>query len=266
MKKIDELDSLKKIELQMLLEVDQFCRKHKLNYYLVGGTLLGAIRHKGFIPWDDDIDIAMYREDYNRLVAAWENDRFRVLKPGDCGYYYCHAKIVDSFTTVIENKYRNINGMGVFIDVFIIEKMGSTYDDAVDKYRILEKIRRKISAFCYQVKFNNISIDDIKILLKYWPVSNRKLKALQNKYQKKAVRNCKRGYVYLSGGAYGEKDIFPEDFFSKPQELEFEHNKFMAPSKYREYLKCLYGDFMKLPPKERRISNHDFTAYWSSNR
>lgn len=266
MKKIDELESLKKLELQILFEVDRFCRKYKLTYYLVGGTLLGAIRHRGFIPWDDDIDIAMYREDYNRLVSAWKSDRFRILKPGDNGYYYCHAKIVDSFTTVMENKYRNINGMGVFIDVFIIDGMGETYSDAMDKYRILEKIRHKISAFCYKLKFNNISVEDIKLLIKYWPISNRKLKALQNEYKKKAAINCTRGYVYLSGGAYKEKDIFQGSVFAVPQEVEFEHNKFMAPSKYREYLTGLYGDYMKLPPAEKRSSNHDFTAYWSSNR
>ena len=94
-------ENLKKIELEMLIYLDQLCKKENLRYYICGGTLLGAVRHKGFIPWDDDIDVVMPRPDYQKLIDQWKDDeRYRLLSERDRGYYYNFAQLVDKRTSI----------------------------------------------------------------------------------------------------------------------------------------------------------------------
>ena len=135
MRDITELEELHQIETDILTAIDEICRKENIRYYLAGGTLLGAVRHKGFIPWDDDIDIAMPRDDYERFL--------KVMRKGAHPYYkilaleykedypYTFAKVVDTRTRLQEEIGKDLPEMGVFIDIFPLDGMGDDRDKAM---------------------------------------------------------------------------------------------------------------------------------------
>ena len=129
MRDITELEELHQIELDMLKEIDRICRRENIQYYLAGGTLLGAVRHKGFIPWDDDIDIAMARDEYERFLKVMKKERHPYLKifamEFDKEYQYTFAKVVDTRTRLIEEIGKDLPDMGVFIDIFPIDGLGN---------------------------------------------------------------------------------------------------------------------------------------------
>ncbi len=113
----------------MLQEIDKICRHYHIRYYLAGGTLLGAVRHQGFIPWDDDIDIAMPREDYEQFIKIMSHKKHPIYKllAIECtkGYPYTFAKVVDTRTRLVEEIGKDLHQMGVFIDIFPIDGMGN---------------------------------------------------------------------------------------------------------------------------------------------
>ena len=120
--------------INMLKWYHEFCVTHKLRYYIVGGTMLGAVRHEGFIPWDDDIDVGMPREDYNRFLEICKGiqaHQYIVEAPTEENpeFKYLYAKIYDTTTTLVENVRNPIN-RGVFIDVFPLDGIGATEEDA----------------------------------------------------------------------------------------------------------------------------------------
>lgn len=133
------IDDIREIELQILNYIDEVCKDNKLRYYLLGGTLLGAIRHGGFIPWDDDIDIIMPRNDYDTLLSIINetNNKYKVLAyKYKKEYYYPFAKIVDSSTMVVESNTIATNNMGVWVDIFPIDNLPN---DKKHRKRIQDK-------------------------------------------------------------------------------------------------------------------------------
>lgn len=125
MRKITDIKEMQQIGLLMLADVDKYCRENDITYFVGYGTLLGAIRHKGFIPWDDDIDIIMPREDYNKFIREYGNERYKVLSNEyTTDYYYNFAKVVDLKTYAIEHgRNVRIQDLGLYIDVFPIDHL-----------------------------------------------------------------------------------------------------------------------------------------------
>ena len=257
---------LKKVELEMLEYIDEICKKEGLRYYLCGGTLLGAVRHQGFIPWDDDIDIFMPRPDYEKMICSVRNSPiYKILSDKDKGYYYNFGKMVDTRTVLIEHHVNRIDGMGVFIDIFPVDGMPENAVEFDSQFEKLDKIRSRINGFSQEKpRFRK----NLFAYLNSWNLyvsNNRKnlpkeqaaYKILASQYPYDDSSN-----VYATGGSYKKKDIFPKEWLSDGIELEFEGRKFCAPSQYDKYLKQLYGDYMKLPPKEKQITHHMFKAYW----
>lgn len=261
------MNDLQKVELEMLIEFDKVCRENNLRYYLIGGTFLGAIRHKGFIPWDDDIDVAMPRSDYNKFMKMQDklpsyyfiqNDR------SDRHYTYNFAKIRDSRTTYIENFYaaHRINH-GVWIDIFPL-------DGVSNKNKPSKKFRHRFFYVWYNVYlmylpglFRKIKkgtvLKDIGLnivaLLTCW----LNLFHLRNRWLDFFVSRHKYDESLLVANYMGNipnRAAMPRAFFMEGKEYDFEGHKFIGPKDYDGYLSWVYGDYMKLPPIEKQIGHH----------
>lgn len=272
MEKINEigLEEQKKIQLEILKKVKEICDSNNINFFLGGGTLLGAVRHKGYIPWDDDIDIMMMRTEYERLLEIFDKEcndnRYKLLSyNNDKDYYYPFAKIVDLRTTILEYPYKKIENMGVYIDIFPIDFLPDD-DKKINKlYKRYKTGNRIMDAY----KVDNIeefTQNKLKLLLKKplrWIIQKFKFYKIILKMMDglgKKYNNTKK--VACISGRYFEKEIMPSDYISDYVFLEFEGEKFKAPIGYESYLAKHYGDYMKLPPKEKQMSNHSNVAYW----
>lgn len=262
MREITDLDELKKIELDMLKEIHAVFNKNKLDYYLAYGTLLGAVRHKGFIPWDDDIDIMMPRKDYEILVANFEKlfkDSNLKLACYNGSVYYPRpfAKIIDDRTKLIETNYDDGNEIGVFIDVFVIDGLPN---NKIIRFIHEEKINfyRKI-AFAAVYKESLCSNWLSKVIVKYAHKINKE------KIFKKIEKLCKK-YDYNDSKIVGnclenENSIIEKKLLDKT-ETDFEDMKAYIPIGFDQILKRRYGNYMELPPEKDRVPHHISNVYW----
>ena len=264
MKKIDS-DELKRIELNLLIKFDEICKENEFKYFLCGGTLLGAIRHKGFIPWDDDIDVLMPRPDYEKLLKFYKENqvgdiRFVSWKTGDSIYPF--LKLVNIKTKVKEKYLDDKYATNVWIDIFPLDGMP-------DNDRIIERKYKKIkfykmllmTAYSESGKGATWYAKRIKQLL--IPLCKRmNVTKLCDKLNKIAMEYSIETSPFVGGflWGYGIQEKMPLEFLDCV-EVEFEGHKFPAPKCWDYYLKKLYGDYMALPPEEERRP-HDFEAWW----
>lgn len=262
---MDDLRKLQLVELNMLKEFIKVCEKLKLNYYLIGGTLIGCIRHKGFIPWDDDIDVVMPRHDYQIFLEKGQEylakNLFIQTYKTDEEYTHNFAKIRNSNTTFIEttSKNRKINH-GVYIDIFPLDNCTSSI--FLQKYNNLRKNLYDIQIEKYYY-FDNKSKRSFKgkitKLISDFMYHNLTLKEIQEKKEKLFVKyNKKDTKFYINySGAWGMKEIWNKEDFSEKLLLEFEDTVVSVPKGYDRILKHVYGEYMKLPPKEKQITHHN---------
>lgn len=256
----NELSKLKNIELNMLCEIDKICREYQIRYSIAAGTLLGAARHKGFIPWDDDIDIMMYREDYCKLkecINLYSNELYWVDYYTYEGFPYPFSKIMKKNTILIEesNKYAT-SPDGVFVDVFPIDNTAENFMKRKKQYqRVMKWKQRLVTRENYY--FGQTGIKELyrKARKNIYNLVPKKL--FIEKIDKECCKYSKTGVVISLTIPIGvDKATFPREWFENYIELEFEGSKFMAIGEYKEYLKLSYGDYMKLPPKESQVPHH----------
>lgn len=259
------LEELKKIELDILTYIDQVCKENNLRYFLCGGTLLGAIRHQGFIPWDDDIDICMPRLDYERFIEIVKeaDSKYKIFSPGQEGYYYNFSKVIDSETELNEYYYKPIENLGVYVDVFPVEGMPS--DEAVRKQHFdkLYALRKRINSFSLvRPRIRKNLVKYVQSLILYAKNKKSSLSKFQREYKELAnlYNYDEAEYVYMSGGAYAKKEMFPKAFIDNYETRVFEKREFNTIKDYDAYLTQLYGNYMQLPPKEKQITHHAFVA------
>jgi len=270
MKRLD-LDEIKDIELKILIEIDSICRERNIDYSLDGGTLLGAIRHKGFIPWDDDIDILMTRKNYNEFIEYCENNKtgFELVSHIAFDKYgYLFAKAVDKSTILIE-KTINQHGieMGVCVDIFPVDYLGNSLKEAKKNLNRTRFLRELLVARNWRryskSRTRSIIYEPIRILfyiLSRFTSQKRIIKKIE-----RVNRKFSTDYKSFSGcicGSYREKEIMETNNYLYYSELEFEKHPFKVISNYDNYLTQLYGDYMQLPPKNQQITRHDFDVYF----
>lgn len=261
-----QFEEMKRIELNILIYFTEVCEENNLRYYLGGGTLLGAVRHKGFIPWDDDIDVMMPRPDFQKLLSlSINNENYNIIKPGTAGYYYNFAKLVDTRTILEEKGIKRIDGLGVYIDIFPLDGMPETPNARKKRFKELNSIRKRINNTCLlKPKFHRNPFAYLNACRIYNSNKNIDLSSLQKKYLDSALKNSfdDSEFVFAAGGAYGARDIFPGKWFEKEIELQFENLTVKAFNGYDFYLTQLYGDYMTLPPEDKRVTPHHTIVYF----
>ena len=258
-------EEVRLIYIDILKHVHEFCLCHEINYSLAYGTLLGAVRHKGYIPLDDDIDIMMLRPDYDRFIEEFnkEKSRYSVASyKSDKDFHYPFAKIVDNSTIHDELGY---SMYGIGIDLFPIDKIPENINKA-KRYQFIQYIFWMM----YQLKpvrwkrnrdfIKNLVAIFSKSILFFLPYS-----FLNKQMDKRSKKYADLNNHYNLGcinGPYCKKENMPKDIFESVQLMAFEKEQFFGLEKYDLYLKYCYGNYIKLPPLEKRTSHHVSVAYW----
>lgn len=259
MRKIEDIHELRQIQIGILDEVHSFCEAHGLRYFLSSGTLIGAVRHKGYIPWDDDIDIYMPREDYEAFLNTYhdKSGRFKAINPRlESDYYYTFAKVVDLRTKMIETETEGYE-IGVYMDIFPVDYVT---DDLQERERVF-----KLKKLLYKIRRCKISnANPLRSRLAYWcykslPVSAHYVFRL---IQRLIVLGKPTHTVCnMTEAGPKIKGCFPAEDIASSVDIEFEGKLYKTMVGYKDYLERTYGDYMTLPPVEQRVT-HQFEAYW----
>ena len=266
-------------ELEVLKVFQDLCRRHNLRYFAIGGTCLGAVRHKGFIPWDDDVDVAMPYEDYVKFCGIAETDpklkgKYSILHHWHSKIYRsytCHyfAKFFDTHTTFIENGNLDTPEVykGIFIDIFPVH--------GLPKSNLAVKVISLLSTISIGLNMT------MRMPFKLMPTTTRKIFWLllspfrlvlpfhfcttsQEKFLSRYPFGCSDRIIFswrrmkLFKETYD--NIFPYELFKTSTDLPFEDTTISVPAGYDEYLRIEFNDYMKLPPKEKQISAHSIDA------
>ncbi len=269
MKKI-EIEEMRQRLIAMTQYLDKLCDDNGLTLFMSGGTLLGAVRHKGFIPWDDDIDMYLSRPDYDRLIEIFRqsgNDgRFKLLSHElDNKYLYPFAKLIDTDTLLIEAGGDAGTEMGLFVDIFPIDGLGNSIDEArrqmkkTNKYTTLN-LALLVKPWRKNVSFaKNFAIACLRLLAKIYGADriHRKLYA-----QARSLSYDKSEYVGEFIDEIGDKRIMlKSEMYDGYVMMDFGDAKFKAPKNWDKWLTQFYGDYMQLPPVEQRVLTHGYQLY-----
>ena len=252
------------IQLDILFEIIRICEKHNIDYFLAGGCILGAVRHKGFIPWDDDIDVSMFRDDYEKFckICASELKDPYFLKSTETenNCWYNGAKVCNSNTTAIRKPEVGKSGInkGIFVDIIPMDYVA---DNPITRKIIFSRVKlRTILANAYSFNVNKSLAAQIasrilrsKIVdfnVKKWCVKTNKIASSPSKYSKKI------GFVVCTPYKH-DRVTWDIDDFNGYVDLPFEFTSIRVPSGYKNILTVMYHDYMKFPPVEERGKWHN---------
>mgnify|MGYP003289644159 CR=1 FL=1 len=258
---MEKTQEIKERLIDMLSWFHDLCEDNNLRYYIVGGTMLGAVRHQGFIPWDDDIDVAMPDADYKKLseLLAKEKGRYILETPETEAkdFFYSFSKIYDTNTTLVENtKYKTKRG--IYIDVFPLVGMGNTQEESLKNFKNIEKVNNLLISKVTGIRKGRSFLKNVIVtIFRAIPLNEKKLlNKVVRSYFTKSWDECSWGGNPV--GAWRFKEIMPKDIMGLPTLYNFEGLKVYGAEKYDQYLTQLYGNWRELPPESKRVSHHDY--------
>lgn len=263
---------IKSILLDMLVFFHQFCEEHQLRYFLNSGTLLGAVRHQGFIPWDDDVDIIMPREDYEkfrRIYSPGQGKEWYVLHDyrTDATYAYPFLKMSDERTVLIPPGKDNISPMGIFIDIFPLDGMPQTSLGARVHMWGMVLLRRLavLSSLHTGIKGRNPIKSAIVCIVKCIPLFSSP-QFWNRMIDQNAVRFLLDGSRYAGNSVWGNVNCqtVRREAYASVTRLDFEGHSFYVPCGYDHYLTVCYGDYMTPPPPDKCHGIHIVDCYRKS--
>ncbi len=269
MRKI-EIDEMRQRLLSMAEYLQNICKENGLKMFLSGGTLLGAVRHKGLIPWDDDIDVHMPRPDYDRLIKIFKEKenigKYKLLSHElNDKYVYTFAKLVDDDTLLIEDDIYSGVDMGLYLDIFPIDGLGDDIATAekqmkkmnkylVMNYALLVKPWRKKCTF-----FKNFAIELMRCAVKIYGI-NRLHKKIRKLAKSLPYEQCEYVGEYIDQVG-SNRIVRRSEVYGDSVDMQFEGLKLPAPVGWDKYLTQFYGDYMQLPPEKKRVATHGYILY-----
>ena len=258
MKRIINNQELRLLQIEILDYVHNFCKSNNIKYSLACGTLLGAVRHKGYIPWDDDIDVQLLREDYNKFIQLWtkkNNHPYQLLSLETTQkWVMAYSKICNPNTIMRDGNY---NFYGINIDIYPI-------DSVIDHNDFIERHNKIMLLYDKQSICTRVYKEWWKKILNQiycFPYTTHNIAKKINNIAK-SKNNKENIYIFemVAGRTY--KNFFLKENFNDVVEVEFEGKKYSALKGWNEYLTSCYNNYMQLPPKEKQISHHNTEAYW----
>lgn len=272
MRKELTLQEIQQASFEILKKIKEICDKEGFRYVLTWGTLIGAIRHKGFIPWDDDIDIMMPRPDHDKLMKYMAEHKeevkpLEVFNSDTCANYpYMLTRISDS-RYILDVDNEEDFGIGVFIDIYVEDGAGNSKEEAL-------ALMKKTHGYCSLI-FLATRQRYVFGLTKGWLKKIIKVPAFvyshimgKKYFEKKLMKYVERAdyenstwVANIIWGTVPEWEVYPKSILEDTIDVEFEGIKFKAPRQYDMVLRQTYGEYMKLPPEKDRIAHHFYSAY-----
>ncbi len=264
-RQITDTKELQDIELGILDYIHEVCEQENIQYFLAYGTLIGAIRHKGFIPWDDDIDICLMRDDYERLKAyllTHEDERYALKTfENDDSYIYPFMKVIDKHTYLIENGVRKDSHLGVYLDIFPVD--GQVEDAEFEKE--MSTLIKKSELCSYSFKGIKAKGRHLENLVRYFALiafSFKDVSAYCRDIDKLAkTRKLDGPFCNFLMYKSIKKPAIRNEWVSETMDWEFCGKNYKIPVGYDQVLRVDYDNYMELPPEEQRVSHHDFIAW-----
>lgn len=268
------LQEIQKNSLEVLIQFDKICREQGISYCLAYGTLIGAIRHAGFIPWDDDIDVWMPRKDFEAFKSFCLQNEEQMWP-----YKFCCRENTQNYTYYIprfcnqEYQYVSLNDkhknpeIGIFIDIYPLDNYGASKEKGIELAKRISRINWKYAAYVDPKSdrggFHNFTKYGIHFFMRiiygknYCLRTEEKINILLSKYTSKNDKMV--GVPTWEPEGYYIR--YPKELFAENVECRFEGNMFFIPKGYDEILRMSYGDYMKLPPEEEQKPSHNYKIY-----
>ena len=263
---VTDISEIQQMELGIMEYIHEVCQKIGVKYFLAYGSLIGAVRHQGFIPWDDDMDICMLRDDYEKLqdyMIAHPDERYELMSyKNNVNYVYPFMKVQDNHTYLVEEDVRIDSDMGIYVDIFPVD---GYEDDQAFKDK-MTKIIKKRQLSCYTFKgitntksLVNSIIRYISVIIFYFTNTNKYVSQIDELAKSRKVED----YELVDYVVYKDmnKPVWKREWLEQVEAGSFEGKEFMIPKHYHEILTSDYGNYMQLPPVEQQVSHHDFKLW-----